>query len=462
VSPQTPARSARGGAPAGEAAGLTLALAQRAAALQAHDIPDDVREIARQCVLDWFGVTLAGSGEDAPRALLEALRAGGEDAPGAASVVGHGARLAPRQAALVNGASSHVLDFDDVNMSFVGHVSAAVLPAALALAEQLDASTATLLTAFVAGYETACTVGVALGRDPYLRGYHSTATVGVFGATAACAQLLELPADDAARALGIAAGSAAGLKSSFGTMTKALQVGQASANGLFAALLAKSSFGASTAAIEAPQGLAAAFGAELDPATALAAARDEWHMRDNLFKYHAACYFTHSAIEGLRALSADADVRPGEIERVRLHVSALELGTCAIAQPATALEVKFSLAHLAAMALLGRSTGVIEDRIARDEEVLELRSLVELVPDGVPEEPTLVEVSLCAGAVLQARCDVNVAATDLAEQRERLQQKFVSLAAGVLGDARASALLETLSSLDADPSVRELMASAGL
>jgi 2-methylcitrate dehydratase PrpD len=458
VSWQTSARPRAPRASSTEVAGLTLALARRSVALQADEIPGDVREIARQCLLDWFGVAVAGSAEEAPRALLEALRAGGEEAGGVASVVGQRARLAPRQAPLLNGTSSHVLDFDDVNMSFVGHVSVTVLPAALALAEELDASTPTLLTAFVEGYETACRVGAALGREPYLRGYHSTATVGVFGAAAACARLLELGDGDTARALGIAASSAAGLKCSFGTMTKSLHAGQACASGLLAALLATRGFSANAAAIEAEQGLAAAFGAELDPAAALAGPPSGWHLRENLFKHHAACYFTHSAIEGLRELSAG--VRPTEVERVRLHVSELELGTCAIAQPTNALEVKFSLAHLAAMALLGYSTSAIADQIARDEQVLALRSLVELVPDATAGEPTRVEVALRGGDVLSARRDVNVAADDLPAQRRRLDEKFLALAPGVLGEPGARELHEMLSALDANPSVRELLALA--
>jgi 2-methylcitrate dehydratase PrpD len=460
VTSRASADSAPAAAPASGGDGLTLALARRCAALQEHEIPDDVREIARQCLLDWFGVALAGSAEPAPRSLLEALHAGGEVARGVASVVGQGAQMAPRQAALVNGTSSHVLDFDDVSMSFVGHVSVTVLPAALALAEQLDASTARLLTAFVAGYETACAVGVALGREPYLRGYHATGTIGVFGAAAACARLLELSEHETARALGIAASSAAGLKRSFGTMTKSLHAGQACANGLLAALLASKGFSASADAIEAPQGLAAAFCAELQPDAALVGPPRGWHLRDNLFKHHAACYFAHSAIEGLRDVGANTRVRSGEIERVRLHVSELELGTCAIARPATALEVKFSLAHLAAMALLGRSTSTIDDEVVRDAQVLGLRALVELVPDGVAGEPTLVEVALRGGEVRTARKDVNVAATDLPAQRRRLEEKFVPLAAGVLGDARTLQLRQTLSSLQANASVRELMALA--
>jgi 2-methylcitrate dehydratase PrpD len=439
-----------------ETEGFTLKLAQRSSALRPQEIPADVIEVARQCLLDWFAVALAGSTEQGPRTLLEALSAAGEAADGVATAVGHRARLAPRQAALVNGTSAHVLDFDDVNLSYVGHVSVTVLPATLALAEQLDASVASLLTAFVAGYETACRAGVALGREPYLRGHHITATVGVIGAAAACARLLELQVGDTARALGIAASSAAGLKCNFATMTKSLHAGQASATGLLAALLAQRGFSASATAIEAPQGLASALGVELTPAEPPRG----WHMRENLFKHHASCYFTHSALEGLRALNTEAAIAPSQIERVTLHVGELERGACAIPQPATALEVKFSIAHLAAMVLLGRSTTAIDDHSARDEQVIELRSLVELVEDGVEGEPTLVEVALRGGEVRRARRDLTAPARDLREQRRRLHEKFLALSEPVLGGAGALALAEAVGEQDQRRSIRELTALA--
>jgi 2-methylcitrate dehydratase PrpD len=442
-------------------AGLTRSLAQQSAALRAHEIPDDVVEIARQCLLDWLAVTLGGSAEPAPRTLLEVLEAGGRETDhAAATVVGRGVRLSPLHAALVNGTASHVLDFDDVNMAFVGHVSATVLPAALALAEQQGASSEDLLTAFVAGYETACRLGVAIGSQPYLRGYHATALIGVFGAAAACARLLELDAEGTARALGIAASSAGGLKCNFGTMTKALGVGRASADGLLAALLASGDFSASACAIEAPQGLAAALAIELPAELTGAPAPPRWHLRDNLFKHHASCYFTHSAIEGLLELTAQGAIQPANVQRVSLHVSELELGTCAIADPRTALEVKFSLAHLAAMVLLGRGTGAIGDEVASDGEVVALRSRVELVDDGVAGDPTRVDVALRGGEVRTARRDVSVPLHDLREQRQRLRKKFLLLAPDILSKDGAQRLLQALDPLDPQIGVRHLMALA--
>ena len=132
---------------------LTRALASKAAALDYTDLSEPAREVARQCVLDYFGVALAGAGDELVRILLEEM----VEAGGAlqASLIGQQPRLPALSAALVNGAAAHALDYDDVNMAMPGHPSVAILPDLLALAELRGSSGAEVITAFVAGYETA-------------------------------------------------------------------------------------------------------------------------------------------------------------------------------------------------------------------------------------------------------------------------------------------------------------------
>src|SRR6266436_7292626 len=133
---------------------LTRVLAGKAAALDYDDLPAPARELARQCVLDYFGVALAGAGDELVRLLLDEMaEAGG--AP-QASLIGHETRLPALSAALVNGAAAHALDYDDVNMAMPGHPSVAILPGLLAIAELKGSSGREVVTAFVAGYETAC------------------------------------------------------------------------------------------------------------------------------------------------------------------------------------------------------------------------------------------------------------------------------------------------------------------
>jgi 2-methylcitrate dehydratase PrpD len=431
------------------ATGLTRALAERSAALGPGDLPEDVTEISAQALLDWFGVTLGGCREQAPEMLRAALA---DDAPGPATVVGRGVRRSALSAAAVNGTASHVLDFDDVNMVVIAHVSAAVLPAALALAEEADLDARALLTAYVAGYETACRIGVALGPAPYEQGHHATGLLGTFAAAAACSRLLGLDAERTTTALGLAATQAAGMKWHFGTMAKSLHAGRAAADGLLAARLAAGGFTARAGAIEAEQGFAALAGGDCDEAAALADPPSGWYVRENLFKHHAACFLTHSMLEGLGEL---LDGR--EVERVNVHITALERGACAIAAPATGLEVKFSLEHLAAMALRGRSTAVIGDADVQDRDLLAARELVVLEDDGVPAAATKVDVRFADGSAESAAVDVNAPEQDLARQRDRLAGKFDVLAVPVLGEDGARRLLERLSPLSPATRVGELM-----
>src|SRR5215813_3628940 len=165
---------------------FTADVATRVAKLEFDDIPPDVIELVRQCTLDWFGVTLAGSRDPAAQIVLaEALDEGPSTLDGGATVVGRSERLPASMAALVNGTASHALDYDDVNSAMNGHPTVPVLAALLALAETRRASGRDLVCAFVAGYEAENRVGRALGSAPYQRGFHATGTVGTLGAAAA-------------------------------------------------------------------------------------------------------------------------------------------------------------------------------------------------------------------------------------------------------------------------------------
>src|SRR5215210_3595348 len=145
--------------------GLTRDLAARASAVSYDALPDDVRELARQCVLDYYGVALAGADDPLVAMLLDELAEAGGNPQ--ASLIGHSARLPALSAALVNGAAGHALDYDDVNLAMPGHPSVAILPGLLALAEERRSSGRDVAAAFVAGYETACRIGKALQPGQY-------------------------------------------------------------------------------------------------------------------------------------------------------------------------------------------------------------------------------------------------------------------------------------------------------
>jgi 2-methylcitrate dehydratase PrpD len=439
--------------------GFTAAVSQRAATLSFEDLPADVVEIARQCVLDWVAVTLAGSQEPAAQIIRDDLADQGLGA-GGVTVVGS-TMLAPQvAAALANGTASHALDYDDVNEAMLGHPSVPILAGLVALAEARHCSGRDLLCAFVAGYEAECRVGQAVGAAHYQRGFHATGTIGTFGGAAGCCRLLGLDADVTAGALGLAATQAAGLKSMFGTMAKPFHAGRASANGLLAARLAARGFTANPASIETDQGFSEAAGGTLDVARGLRNPHRDWFIRDNLFKYHAACFQTHSAIEGLLRLRNREAFAVEDVEAVVIHADTMQMRMCAIPEPTTGLEAKFSLRHAAALVLAGCDTGATatwSDASAGDRAMVDLRSRVEVIVDAPVGGPTPVEIYLRDGSILRAAYDASVPEQDLSLQRDRLQAKYSALTVPVIGGACADELLEMLTELDSVGDIADVL-----
>lgn len=433
-----------------QSAELTRALAQRASAVTYDALPEAVRALARQCVLDYYGVALAGADDPLVAILLEELAEAGGAAQ--ASVIGHKQRLPALSAALINAAIGHALDYDDVNLAMPGHPSVAILPGLLALAEARQSPGSEVIAAFVAGYETACRIGMALRPGHYDRGFHATGTVGAFGAAAACAHLLGLDAEATARALGIAGTQAGGLKSQFGTMCKPFHAGKASHNGLLAARLAARGFSSRPDLVECEQGFALTHGSDFDAGAALAEPKSGFHIFANLFKYHAACYLTHGPIECAREIRERHGVKPEEVARMTLSLDRSTDRVCNIPAPTDGLEAKFSLRQTVAMALSGVDTaslGAYSQKTATDPALVQLREKLALdFHEGWPQAKGELQVTLTDGRVLKASHDAGIPSSDIANQRERLIAKFDALAEPALGAARAHELRAAILDLD--------------
>jgi len=443
----------------GKGRDLTRTIARRATALSFADLPTDVVDVVGQCLKDWFAVTIAGTHEEPVQILADELPATADDA--GQTLVGRGSRAGLLDAALINGAASHALDFDDVNLAMNGHPTVPVAAAVLALAELTGASGREVIAAFAAGYETECRIGRLVGDAHYRAGFHATATLGSFGAAAACARLLGLDAEATATALGIAGTQAAGLKSMFGSMCKPLHAGRAAANGLLAARLAARGFTSRTDVLECAQGFAATHGNACRPKAALADPTGGFHLRHNLFKYHAACYLTHSTIDALQGLRRDAGIAPDDVEAVTVQVDAGHLEVCAIAQPRTGLETKFSLQHAAAFALCGDDTARLDtysDGNAARADLVRLGGKVDIEPSDRPGTWARVEVTLHDGRRLRAAADVGVPAVDLAAQGARIDAKFTALVQPHLGPTGATELSAAIDDLAQAPDIRTMLA----
>jgi 2-methylcitrate dehydratase PrpD len=412
-------------------------------------------------VLDWFGCAIAGAREPLSEILVGEMGAAGER--GEATLAGRCERTSVLNAALINGAMSHALDFDDTHTLMSGHPSVPVVPAVLALAERDDRDGASFLAAVVAGIETESRLGAIMNPQHYALGFHATGTLGTFGAAAACAHLLGLDADRWAHTLGLAGTQAAGLKSGFGTMAKPLHAGRAAQNGLFSALAARGGFVANPEVIETAQGFAATHGMPEPDGDRLSALAGQFLICDTLFKYHASCYLTHAPIEAALKLRGEG-LRAGDVESVEIRGSAGCIGVCDIAEPRTGLEGKFSLRATVAMALLGddtADTAAFNDARLASADFLAMRDRVSFVTVSgrVPTQAAVV-VRTTNGMELSADADVGQPAKDLDRQWELLSAKFFGLAAPIIGNEQASRLHAAIDRMEGVPSMREVMALA--
>ena len=435
---------------------LTAKLARHIVGYRSAELDSAALTVAKQCVLDWYGVALAGSNEPVARILREEMAA----SEGPASIVGSNLRCAPADAALINGATSHALDYDDVH-PLIGHPTAAILPAVLAIAEVTGRSGLDVLRAYIAGYEAAGFVGSLVMRSHYERGFHGTATLGSFGAAAAAGLLLDLDEAQMAIALGLAGTQAAGLKSMFGTMAKPFHAGRAAANGVLAARLAARGFTANAGVLEDAQGFIATQ-SDADPSAEKPLPRPGSLVVGTLFKYHAACYLTHSSIEAIKLLRKQLAFSGPDVASIDLHVAPGHLSVCNIPSPGSGLETKFSLRHTAALAACGKDTaaiGTYSDENARDPTLSTVRERVTVHGDRTAGRDARVTIRTSAGQSAEATFDVAIPDSDLERQGARLAAKFHSLADPVIGAARAAALQRNIAGLDEDRDIHVLMAA---
>lgn len=438
-------------------AGLTQTLVARALGVRFDSLPDDVRRIGRDCLVDWLACSFAAIDEPVSRIAAEVAQEEGGHPH--AMVLGHTWRTSMIQAALVNGATSHALDYDDVNLTVPGHMSAAIIPALFALAEHRQARAADFIAALVAGHEFACGVGTLVEPAHYANGFHATATIGALGAAVACAHLLGLRQDQACHAVGVAATQAAGLKVMFGSMAKPLHAGLAAQAGLRAALLAQKGFISRTDALECAQGFAKAHGSDCYEQDAVSAPASGFHIRNLLFKFHAACYSTHSTIEAVAALRREHRIDANAVEQIDV-VAGEGCSICNIQSPQTGLEAKFSLRASAAFALLGIDTSDLQSwNQVTDPAVSAVlnRVKVRLVP-GMTLSDSVVTIQSKAGEEWTLAYDCGTPIADKAAQSQRLFAKFRALVTPVLGAERTTQLLAALDEFLHDGTVTQLSA----
>ncbi|MGQ7792494.1 MmgE/PrpD family protein [Faunimonas sp. B44] len=429
--------------------------------------PEPAREAARLGCLDTVGVTLAGASSAAAKSVQSAL--GRTFAPGPATLFGLGQRVDVLNAALMNGVASHAHDFDDCSNSLGGHPSAPVLPALWALAEERRASGRELLSAYVAGVEVETRIARAVNFHHYEKGWHPTATLGVFGAAAASCHLMRLDSVRTTAALALAASMASGLKANFGTMAKPYHVGHCARNGLAAALMAEAGVTASPEALEHPQGFFEVYnGAGNYRAEAVL---ENWSSPLDLvepgiaFKRHPCCASTHPAIDALLQLREAHGLRPGNVAAIRSWTHPRRLRHTNRPDPRTGLDGKFSVQYVLARALAQGQVclGDFTDEAVQAPEIREIMSRVTAEPHPEARMDTTehffaeVTVTLADGHTVTASVD-----RPLGRDRDHplpegaLEAKFLDCACQVLSRRAAEELADALLRLDEQRDVSAL------
>ena len=332
-------------------------LANFAATLRFDKIPAPVLRRAEDLFLDWFGSALAGK-RARPVETIERFVIAMGPAVGDSEVLISRRCTSPLFAAMVNAASSHFAEQDDVHNGAVFHPGTVIFPPVLAVAQAVGSSGPELLTAAVAGYEVGIRVGEFLGRSHY-QVFHTTGTAGTLAAAAAVGRLLNLSSEQMLNALGSAGTQSAGVWEFLrdGADSKQLHTAKAAADGLLSAYLAKDGFTGAKHILEGPQGIAAGMSSDADPAKLIDGLGTRWALPETSFKYHACCRHTHPAADALQVILNQQGIKPEAIARVTAHVhqAAIDvLGPVLI--PKTVHQAKFSMGTvLGLIALFGRA-----------------------------------------------------------------------------------------------------------
>jgi 2-methylcitrate dehydratase PrpD len=439
-------------------------LASFTSSLTLGAIPDAVQEAAKLHLLDTLGTGLAAHGLDVADYARAAVVEPGVSGP--ATAVGVDGGLPAADAALANGTICHALDFDDTHSGAVAHVSVAVVPAALAVAEEQGASGADLLVALTAGNEVVIRLGLVAGAGFHARGFHPTAVCGVFGATAAAAKLRGLDAAATTNALGIAGSMASGLLEflSDGSATKRLHPGWAAHAGIVASRLAAHGATGPATVLEGRFGLYAAYldRTDVDLGPSLADLGERWETPNIAFKPYPACHYIHASLDALRELHEAEPIAPGDVEEIVALTT--EAGVSLVLEPLAAkhrprseYESKFSLPYsLASLLVRGRvDVSTYTEEAIAEPAVLDLAARVryevqeyETFPKAFPGG---VRVKLRDGTVRESQLPYQRGGPDNPMTGDEVVDKFRTNAALALSPESVSRIESAVLALEGEP-----------
>ena len=440
---------------------VTQEIAQYVSGQRADQLDPAVRHEAARAVLNFFACAIGASRHATVEAALSAVQpfAGPPQSP----VFGRRERLDALNAALINGTSSHVFDFDDTILSCAFHPTGPIAAAQLALLGHRPTSGSEFVLAFVLGVEVATRVADAIFTPHFAAGWHVTGTAGILGATVACGRMLDLSPDNLVYALRIAASQASGIRAAFGSMCKPFHVGHAAQCGLMAALLAERGFTGSLQALEGPRGFAEVLGCGASLDDVPRSLGDGFALMRNSYKPYACGLVLHPVIDGCIALREVGATSASQVARIDLKVNPVVLELTAKQEPRTGLEAKFSVYHAASVALV-RGDGnedEFSDDAVRDATVMALGGrVVAEASENLAMDEAHVRVTLNDGTVREHHVTHATGSIENPMTDQQLVQKFKRLANPALSGAAMDRLIGLCWTLDRLPQAGALCDAA--
>jgi len=450
---------------------ITLDLVQFAHSLSRKHLDGEVIERVRFLLLDYLGVTIAGSRSESSQSVQRMVARSAVSGP--CTVIGTASRTTPEYAALVNGTSSHSLELDDTHQAGSIHLGTVMFSTAIAVSEAYPGiNFEQFAPAIVVGYELAARIARALQpKYHYELGFHPTATCGVFGAAVTAAKLLGLTEDQMLSAMGIAGSSAAGSLEFLaeGAWTKRLHPGLSAQNGILAAKLAAEGFRGPSAILEGRDGFLSGYSRKPLPELVTHELGRSFEIMRTSVKPHACCRYMQAPVDGLIELAVAHDIFPSQIERI--EVAVLEAGWPLVCEPrerkyapANIVDAQFSMPFGAAVALTYRTAGLdqfTEDNL-RLSHIKDLMSKVVLVKDArieknFPEEwPARVQIHLKTGAQYEEYVRFPKGDSENPLTWEELSAKSYSLAMLVLPMSRCEQISHAVSELNSSSGLRDI------
>jgi 2-methylcitrate dehydratase PrpD len=424
------------------------------------DLPPEVIRETKRSLLNWMGVAIGAAWHESVDILLKlSSEVGG---PGQVGIYGRRERVDALDAALINGMSSHIFDFDDTHLRTVIHPSAPIAPAVLSLAEWKGGSAKDVITAFAVGVEACLRIGNSVYPDHYNVGWHITGTTGVFGSAIASSKMLGSDEKAIRHSIGLAAAQPTGIREMFGTMTKPFHPGKAAMDGLRSALIAGWGFTSSDQGIEAKRGFANVLSTKFDPTEITGTLGSEWELLKNAYKPYPCGVVIHPVIDAALGLR-EQGVTPDNVESITVYVHPLVQELTGKRTPRTGLEGKFSVFHCVGAAIHEGKVGEHEfsDDYVQLEPVIRVRDKTDIVvTEGMREDECRIEAKLTDGTAVEHYVEFASGSLENPLTDEQLDAKFNDLVIPVLGDDHARDLIQILRNLENQSDIKALVKAA--